>query len=312
MLTVLAGGVGAARFLRGLLRVAAPPDVTAIVNVGDDLSRFGLRICPDLDSITYWLAEVVHPEQQWGRADERFTVAEELGRFGHDDWFTLGDRDLAVHLHRTMRLRTGAPLSAVTAEITRAFGLEARLLPVTDDEVATRIVTRDGRDLHFQEYWVRERAAPEVAHVRLAGADHARPAPGVVEAIVDADAVLIAPSNPVVSIDTILAVPGIREAVVTTPAPVVGVSPIISGAVVRGMAHRLLPTVGAEVSAHGVAAYYGDLLDGWIVDRQDEHSVNDVEQLGLACRATDTLMDDPEVAAALARTCLALAEELAG
>jgi len=311
MLTVLAGGVGAARFLRGLLRVTAPEDVTAIVNVGDDLTRFGLRVCPDLDSITYWLADVVHPEQQWGRADERFTVAEELARFGHDDWFTLGDRDLALHLHRTMQLRDGAPLSAVTADVTRAFGLDLRLLPVTDDDVATRILTGDGRDLHFQEYWVKERAAPEVAHVRLAGAETARPAPGVVEAIVDADAVLIAPSNPVVSIDTILAVPGVREAVTTTPAPVVGVSPIISGRVVRGMAHRLLPAVGAEVSAAGVAAHYGELLDGWIVDRSDQDRVADVERLGIACRATDTLMDDPAVAAELARTCVALAQELA-
>ena len=311
MLTVLAGGVGAARFLRGLLRVTAPEDVTAIVNVGDDLTRFGLRVCPDLDSITYWLADVVHPEQQWGRADERFTVAEELARFGHDDWFTLGDRDLALHLHRTMQLRDGAPLSAVTADVTRAFGLDLRLLPVTDDDVATRILTGDGRDLHFQEYWVKERAAPEVAHVRLAGAETARPAPGVVEAIVDADAVLIAPSNPVVSIDTILAVPGVREAITTTPAPVVGVSPIISGKVVRGMAHRLLPAVGAEVSAAGVAAHYGALLDGWIVDRSDQGRVADVERLGIACRATDTLMDDPAVAAELARTCVALARELA-
>ena len=307
MYTVLAGGVGAARFLRGLTAAVPADEVVAIVNVGDDLDRFGLRVCPDLDSITYWLSGVVHPGQQWGRADERFTVAAELERFGHDPWFTLGDRDLAVHLHRTARLRDGAPLSVVTAEITRAFGVDVRLVPATDDRVETRIDTVDGRDLHFQEYWVRERGKPEVAGVRLAGADAAQPAPGVVEAIIDADAVLIAPSNPVVSIDTILAIPGIREALRTTPAPVVGVSPIIGGEVVRGMAHRLLPAVGAEVSAAGVAEHYGDLLDGWVVDTADADTVARVTAAGIRCVATDTLMDDVEVAAALARTCLDLA-----
>ena len=310
MYTVLAGGVGAARFLRGLTAAVPADEVVALVNVGDDLTRLGLRICPDLDSITYWLGGVVHPAQQWGRADERFTVAEELARFGHEPWFTLGDRDLAVHLHRTMRLREGAPLSVVSGEVARAFGVDVRLLPATDDEVATRITTADGRDLHFQEYWVRERAAPEVAHVRLAGAEDARPAPGVVEALVDADAILIAPSNPVVSIDTILAVPGIAEAVRTSPAPVVGVSPIIGGEVVRGMAHRLLPVVGAEVSAAGVAHHYGALLDGWVIDQQDAELRDVVAAAGPRCVATDTMMDDPAVAAALARTCLRLAEEV--
>ena len=312
MYTVLAGGVGAARFLRGLGAAVPPEQVAAIVNVGDDLTRFGLRICPDLDSITYWLGGVVHPEQQWGRADERFTVAEELARFGHDDWFTLGDRDLAVHLHRSMRLGQGAPLSATTDEITTAFGVDIRLIPATDDEVATRIVTTDGRDLHFQEYWVRERARPQVASVHLAGAEAARPAPGVIEALLDADAVLIAPSNPVVSIDTILAIPGIRETLATTAAPVVGVSPIVGGEVVRGMAHRLLPAVGAEVSAAGVAAHYGDLLDGWVIDQRDADARARIAADGLACVVTDTMMDDIEVAGALARTCVDLATDLAG
>jgi LPPG:FO 2-phospho-L-lactate transferase len=308
VLTVLAGGVGAARFLRGLREVVSPADVTAVVNVGDDLTLHGLRICPDLDSITYWLGGVVHPEQQWGRADETTVVADELARFGVPTWFTLGDRDLATHLYRTARLSEGAALSTVTEEIRRAFGLDVRLLPVTDDAVATRILTVDGRDLHFQEYWVRERAAPEVAGVRLAGAERATPAPGVLEAIGAADAVLLAPSNPVVSIGTILAVPGVGEAVRRTAAPVVGVSPILGGKVVRGMAHRLLPAVGAEVSAAGVAAHYGDLLDAWVVDRADAGAVATVEASGVRCVATDTLMDDLGVAAALARTCLELAD----
>jgi LPPG:FO 2-phospho-L-lactate transferase len=311
VITVLAGGIGAARFLRGLVEVVAPTELAAVVNVGDDLTLHGLRVCPDLDSITYWLGGVVHPDQQWGRADETTVVADELARFGVPTWFTLGDRDLATHLYRTSRLRDGAPLSAVTAEITRAFGVEVRLLPATDDEVATHLTTADGRDLHFQEYWVRERAAAEVTSVRLAGAAGAQAGPGVVEAILDADAVLVAPSNPVVSIDTILAVPGVGEALRQTAAPVVGVSPIIGGQVVRGMAHRLLPAVGAEVSAAGVARHYGTLLDGWVVDTRDAHAVDEVEALGPRCVATETLMDDVEVAAALARTCLTLARELA-
>jgi LPPG:FO 2-phospho-L-lactate transferase len=307
---VLAGGVGAARFLRGLTRVVAPETVTAVVNVGDDLTHLGLRICPDLDSITYWLSGVVHPEQQWGRADESHVVATELERFGHEPWFTLGDRDLGVHLHRSMRLSEGVPLSQVTAEIVAAFDVTARLLPATDEPVETRITTADGRDLHFQEYWVRERARPEVAGVRLAGVEDARPAPGVVEALHAADAVFIAPSNPVVSIDTILAIPGIREAVASTAAPVVGVSPIVGGRVVRGMAHKLLPAVGTEVSARGVARHYRSLLDGWVVDQRDAAMVDDVRALGIAGVATDTMMDDVEVAAALARTCLDLAGNL--
>jgi len=309
---VLAGGVGAARFLRGLIRVVPPEEVTVIVNVGDDLTHLGLRICPDLDSITYWLAGVVHPEQQWGRADESHVVATELQRFGHEPWFTLGDRDLGVHLHRSLRLAAGVPLSEVTAEVSAAFEIATRLLPATDQPVETRITTTDGRDLHFQEYWVRERARPEVAGIRLAGAEDARPAPGVVETFRAADAILIAPSNPVVSIDTILAIPGIREAVASAPTPVVGVSPIVGGQVVRGMAHKLLPAVGTEVSARGVARHYGSLLDGWVVDDRDAAMVDDVRALGIAAAATDTLMDDVEVAAALARTCLELADAARG
>jgi LPPG:FO 2-phospho-L-lactate transferase len=313
MYAVLAGGVGAARFLRGLTAIVPSEEVVAIVNVGDDLDRFGLRVCPDLDSITYWLSGTVHPDQQWGRADESHVVATELERFGHEPWFTLGDRDLGVHIHRTWRLGQGASLSTVADEVRQAFGVELRMIPATDDRVETRITTQDGRDLHFQEYWVGERGAPPVAGVRLAGAQDARPAPGVIEAIVDADAILVAPSNPVVSIDTILAIPGITEALRTTPAPVVGVSPIIGGQVVRGMAHKLLPAVGTEVSATGVAAHYGpELLDGFVIDGADADALEAVAALGIRGVATDTLMDDVEVAASLARRCLDLAAELAG
>jgi LPPG:FO 2-phospho-L-lactate transferase len=316
VLTVLAGGVGAARFLRGLVRVVPADQVTVVVNVGDDVTLRGLRICPDLDSITYWLAGVVHPEQGWGRADESHVVADELARFGGRDWFTLGDRDLAVHLHRTARLAEGAPLSTVTAEVTAAFGVDVRLLPATDEPLTTRIRTRDGRDLHFQEYWVRERARPEVAEVRFAGADATTPAPGVREAIEASDVVLLAPSNPVVSVAPILAVPDLAAALARSSAPIVGVSPIVGGRVVRGMADRLLPAVGAEVSAVGVARWYLERepgrLDAWVVDRQDEGSLPALATLDVRARAVDTILDDPQVAADVARTCLALAEAVRG
>ncbi len=311
MITVLAGGVGAARFLKGLVQVVDAHEVTAVVNVGDDVRVHGLHVSPDLDSIVYHLAGVVHPGQQWGRADESFVVAEELARLGRPTWFTLGDRDLAVHVHRTARLAEGAPLSQVTAEVANAFGVDVTLLPATDDPVGTRVHTTDGEDLHFQEYWVRDRAEHEVARVELAGRDGARPAPGVVEAIVDADVVLVAPSNPVVSVGTVLAVPGIAEAVRTTPAPVVGVSPIVGGTVVRGMADRLLPAIGVATTAAGVAGHYAAWLDGWVLDERDADQADEVADLGVRPAVTDTMMDDPDVAAALARTCLDLAAALA-
>lgn len=313
MIVVLAGGVGAARFLRGLLAVVPAEDVTVVVNVGDDLELHGLRICPDLDSITYWLAGLVHPEQQWGRDDERFTVRDELVRLGHAPWFTLGDRDLALHLHRTALLRRGTPLSAVTADVVRRHDLALRLLPVSDDRIETRIHTADGRDLHFQEWWVGERAGSEVARVEFRGADAALPAPGVVEAILDAEAVVVAPSNPVVSVAPIRAVPAVAAALAATPARVVGVSPIVGGRVVRGMAHRLLPAVGAGVDAAAVARWYGarrdgGLLDGWVVDDVDAGSLDAIRATGLTAVATDTMLDEVEVAAALARTVLDLAD----
>jgi LPPG:FO 2-phospho-L-lactate transferase len=312
VITVLAGGVGAARFLRGLIEVVDAEDVTVIVNVGDDIQIYGLHVSPDLDSISYHLSGTVHPEQQWGRADESFVVAGELERFGHSRWFTLGDRDLATHVHRSHRLTEGLSLSQVTQEVSDAFGIAVRLLPVTDDPVQTRIRTTDGRDLHFQEYWVGERAAPEVASIELRGREHARPAPGVIEAIMDAETVLIAPSNPVVSIGTVLAVPGVAEALATTMAPVVGVSPIVAGGVVRGMADRLLPAIGVPVSALGVAAHYAPWLNGWVLDNEDAAHAAGVRELGLGCAVTDTIMNEPGVSATLARTALELADLLRG
>lgn len=302
----LAGGIGAARFLRGLVRVVDPAGLTVVANTGDDITLHGLHVSPDLDTITYTLGGGVHPGQGWGRDGESFTVASELeARYGVSRWFTLGDRDLATHLVRSELLRGGATLSEATARIAAAWELPFRLLPMTDDPVSTSVTTADGRELHFQEWWVGERAAPEVAGVRLRGAEAAAPAPGVREAIAAADVVLLCPSNPVVSIGTILGVPGIREAL--GPARVVGVSPIVGGQVVRGMADKLLPAVGAEVSALGVARGYADFLDGWVIDHRDAELADGVAALGVAVAVTDTIMSDERVSADLARVCLDLA-----
>jgi LPPG:FO 2-phospho-L-lactate transferase len=303
--TALAGGIGAARFLRGLVAVTDPDQLTVVANTGDDLVLHGLHVSPDLDTITYTLGGGVHPEQGWGRAGETTAVSAELaGRYGQPTWFTLGDRDLATHLVRTRRLQEGATLSEVTAEIAAAWDLPFALLPMTDDPVATRIDTADGRDLHFQEWWVGERARPDVAGVRLDGAEDAMPAPGVLAAIATADAVVLCPSNPVVSIGTILAIPGIRAALRHTP--VVGISPIVGGAVVRGMADRLLPAVGSAVSAVAVAERYADLLDAWVIDARDADLLPAVSALGVRATATDTIMDEQAVTEALARTALDL------
>jgi LPPG:FO 2-phospho-L-lactate transferase len=301
----LAGGVGAARFLRGLVRVVDPADLTVVVNTGDDLRLHGLQVCPDLDTITYTLGGGIHPEQGWGRADETLTVAHELrDRYGRDDWFTLGDRDLATHLVRTELLAQGRSLSEATRTIADAWGLRLRLLPMTDDPVATMIDTVDGRRLHFQRWWVGERAAADVRGVELEGAESAAPAPGVLEAVAAAEAVVLCPSNPVVSIGTILAVPGIRDAVAGRP--VVGVSPIVGGRVVRGMADRLLPALGVEVSCVGVAGLYRELLDAWVIDETDADRAGEVAALGIAVGATPTLMDSADIAADVARTALEL------
>jgi LPPG:FO 2-phospho-L-lactate transferase len=299
----LAGGVGAARFLRGLVRVVAPDDVTVVVNTGDDLVLHGLHISPDLDTITYTLGGGIDPVRGWGRAGDTLMMAGELAaRYGQPDWFMLGDRDLATHVLRTHLLREGHPLSVVTAVIARAWEVACRLLPMTDDPVATRIQTADGRTLHFQEWWVREAAKPDVGRVWLDGVESAQPAPGVLDALDAADVVVLCPSNPVVSIATILAVPGIRAAL--DRVPVTGVSPIIGGSVVRGMADRLLPAVGVGVSAAAVAGYYAEFLDGWVIDREDAPLADEVAALGIRPAVTNTVMDSVVVTEALARTAL--------
>lgn len=309
----LAGGIGAGKFLRGLVRVVPGDDLTVVLNVADDYDVHGLRVSPDPDSVTYWLGDVFDRERGWGRRDETFRATEELRNFGADQaWFNLGDLDLATHLMRTDLLAHGASMSTVTARIAARFGVTARLLPVTDDRVATRIdavdvASGEELDLHFQEYWVGRQGADHVKGVRYEGATIARPAPGVIEAIEDADAILFCPSNPVVSLGPILAVPGVREAVGARRPRVAGVSGIVDGAPVAGMADRLLPAMGLEVTAAGAAAAYEGLLGGWVIDERDRTLAPRLEAAGLRVAVTDTIMANDDRAEAVARTTLELA-----
>lgn len=311
MIVVLAGGVGAARFLRGLVRVVDPEAIVIVSNTGDDLHVYGAHVSPDLDIVVYTLAGVVDEERGWGVSGDTFGVLDGMRALGVDTWFTLGDRDFATCLARSAFVEAGGTPSQFAARLARAHRLAVRVVPMTDAPVATIVRTADGEDLHFQEYWVRRRAADPVAAVRLDGAAAASPAPGVVEAIGSAGVVLVAPSNPIVSVGTILSVPGIRDALRATAAPVVGVSPIVGGAVVRGMADRLMSGLGIEVSSAGVAGLYADFLDGFVVDLEDAADTARIERAGeCAVETTQTLMRTVEDAAALAKTALALAERL--
>ena len=265
----LAGGVGAARLLRGLALVVPPEDVVAVVNTGDDREFYGVHVSPDLDIVTYTLADRVDPERGYGLAGDAFALVDALARFGHETWFRLGDRDFATCLHRTLRLRAGLGLAAITDEIRRALGVRARLLPMSEDPCPTFVELGAGRRVHFEEYLVRDGAPDEVTAVDLGAAQRARAAPGVLEAIAGAEGVLICPSNPVVSIGPILALPGVREALARTRAPVVAISPIVGGAPVKGPAAQLLRGIGAEVSARGVAALYRGVARGFVLDERD-------------------------------------------
>ena len=309
-MTALAGGIGAGKFLRGLVRAVAPEDVTVIGNTGDDITMHGLHVSPDLDSVTYWLGDVFDRDRGWGRRDETFRATEELRSFDPDRaWFNLGDLDLATHLFRTNLLRAGKTLSEATKAIAARFGVEATMMPMSDDAVATRIVVvADGAelDLHFQEYWVRRGGRDEVKAIRYAGADRARPAPGVLRAIASADAIVLCPSNPVASIGPILAVPGIRDALSARRSDVVGVSGIVAGAPLAGMADRLMPAAGAAVSAAGAAAWYEGLLAAWVVDDADHALIPRIESTGVRAGATDSVMTDDAKAEALARFALGL------
>jgi len=316
MIVVLAGGVGAARFLRGVVRAVPPGEVTVVGNTGDDFIVYGVHVSPDLDIVTYTLGGAIDDERGWGLAGDTHGLLEELRSLGVDAWFTLGDRDYGVCLFRTLALSAGQTLSDVTARIAERFSAGIRLLPMTETTVATHVLVTDEegreRDLHFQEYWVRRGARDDVKAVRLVGAENAHPGPGVLEAIASADAVLIAPSNPVVSIGTILTVPGIRDAIRETPATVVGISPIVGGAPVRGMADKLMPSAGAEVSALGAARLYRDVLDGWVIDLVDANLGPVIaSELDVRVEVARTLMHTVEDATALAKVTLDLAGALA-
>jgi LPPG:FO 2-phospho-L-lactate transferase len=305
VLVALAGGVGAARFLRGLVQVVPPGDITVIVNTGDDDWFHGLLVCPDLDTVTYTLAGVENPETGWGLTNETFATMTAFERYGLPTWFRLGDRDLATHLYRNERLRAGASLSRIAAEIGNAWGVASQLLPMSDDPVGTRIDVRapDGSvtEVRMQEWFVRDRAEPPVVAVRFEGAARARPAPSVLDAIDGAEKIVVCPSNPVISIGPIVAVPGVREALRRRRDHVVGVSPIIAGAPVKGPADRLMAPLGMEVSCVGVARAYRDFCSALVIDAGDAGRAAEVEALGMRAVVADTLMRDARVAAALAR-----------
>jgi len=312
MITALAGGVGAARLLRGLVAVVPPASVTAVVNTGDDTVLHGLAISPDLDTVAYTLSGQADAERGWGLAGETWTVMDRLAELGGDAWFRLGDRDLATHLMRTGRLAAGAPLSAVTAELAAAFGLELRLLPMSDDPVRTRLTLVAGDDIDFQEYFVRRQHAVAVRAVRYAGADRARPGPGVLDALTAAATVVVCPSNPILSIGPILAVPGIADTLAARRATVVAVSPIVAGRALKGPADRLLAELGEDVSVVGVARRYAAVAGTLVVDDADRDRAAAVEAAGMRCVVAPTIMSDPVRTAALAQVVLGVTSGASG
>jgi LPPG:FO 2-phospho-L-lactate transferase len=299
--------VGAARLLLGLERVVEPAEITCIVNTGDDADLHGLHISPDLDTITYTLSGAVNAATGWGLAEDTFRAMDALDRLGGVTWFRLGDADLATHLFRTGRIAEGASLSEVTAEITAAFGLRVRLLPMSDDPVRTRLRLVGGEEVAFQEYFVKLRHQVAVTEVSFAGAERARPAPGVLESLKEAEVIVVAPSNPVVSIGPILAVPGVAEVLRGRREAVVAVSPIVAGVALKGPADRLLSELGEEPSAAGVARYLAGFVGTLVIDEADVALVEPVRAAGLNCVVAPTVMSSPEVAAALGRVVLGAA-----
>jgi LPPG:FO 2-phospho-L-lactate transferase len=320
-LTVLSGGVGGARFIQGVLRLieraGAQTAVTVVANTADDLWVHGLKVCPDLDTVMYTLGGGIDVTRGWGRVEETWHAKEELAAYGVEPtWFGLGDRDLATHLVRTQMLDAGYPLSAVTAALCQRWQPGVELLPMTDERVETHVViddpdTGERRAVHFQEYWVRHQAAVPAHAVVPIGIEDAKPGPGVLDALTETDVVLVPPSNPVVSVGTILGVPGVRDALVSTSAPVVGVSGIIGHDHVRGMARQLLEVIGVDVSAAGVAEHYGardrgGVLDGWLVDTSDAGDVERVRAAGIRCSAVPLWMSDHDATADMVAAALAL------
>ena len=300
----LAGGVGAAKLLTGLIRVHPPDDLLAVVNTADDTVLHGLHVSPDLDTVVYTLAGAVNPDTGWGLAGETWQAMDALDRYGGITWFRLGDRDLATHLYRTHRLGQGADLAAVTAEIAAAWGLELAIVPVTNDRIETRVTTADEGEIGFQDYFVRRRHNVAVTAVRVAGSQAAQPTPGLIECLAAARTIVIAPSNPIVSIGPVFEVPGVRQAVAARRDSVVAVSPIVGGAALKGPADRLMRELGHECSVVGVARLYRDVAATLVIDEVDAHLAGEVESVGVSCVVAPTVMDGVESAAELARVVL--------
>jgi len=303
MITALAGGVGAARFLTGLVRLVKEEDVSVIANTGDDIEMFGLHISPDIDIVAYTLAGIVDEEKGWGIKGDTYQCLEMLKKLGLETWFTLGDKDLATHIFRTDLLKKGFTLSQVTMEICNHLGLKLRIFPMTDDKLETRIKIEEGL-IHFEEYFVKRHAQDKVLDVEFEGANSAKPAPRVKEAILNSDLVVVCPSNPIVSIGTILSIDGIRDALNATNAKVVAVSPIVAGAPIKGPADKLLRGLGFEVSAFSVAKLYADFLDAFVIDIKDEAEIDKIEQLGVSVKMTNTIMKSLEDKVHLAKAVL--------
>lgn len=299
-IVALAGGVGAARFLDGLARIVKPQRLFIISNTADDAELHGLHVSPDLDTVTYTLAGLAHPAHGWGLAGDSFQCLEALGRLGAETWFQLGDRDLATHIYRTERLRQGVPLSRITAETCSALGVRAKVVPMSDDPVRTRVRTPRG-EIDFQTWFVRRRAHDRVLSVRFAGAAQARPAPGVLDAIRSAAAIIICPSNPIISIGPILAVPGIREALRSTAAAVAAISPLVGGRALKGPAARMMKSMGLRASASQVAELYRDFVNVFVLDRRDANLVPEVTAMGMRTLVANTIMSDLHAKKALAR-----------
>lgn len=303
-MVTLAGGVGAAKLLTGLIRAHPPHDLLAVVNTADDTVLHGLHVSPDLDTVVYTLAGAVNPDTGWGLAGETWQAMDALDRYGGITWFRLGDRDLATHLYRTHRLGQGADLSTITAEIAAAWELELSVMPVTNDRIETRVTTADEGEIGFQDYFVRRRHNVAISALRVAGSERARPSPGLLEALAATRLIIIAPSNPIVSIGPVLEVPGVRQAVASRRDAVVAVSPIVGGAALKGPADRLMRELGHECSVVGVARLYRDVAATLVIDEADAHLADDVEAVGVSCVVASTIMDGIEAATDLARVVL--------
>jgi LPPG:FO 2-phospho-L-lactate transferase len=304
-ITALAGGIGAAKFLLGLVRVMPPENLTIIANTGDDIELFGLRICPDIDTVTYTLAGVINETFGWGLAGDTFELLKWMARYGEASWFNLGDRDLATHLFRTDLLRQGLLLTEITSRIASSLGVQAKILPMSDTYTPTRVVTNEG-EMHFQEYFVRRRCEPQVQEIRFQNIEAANPACGVLEAIDHSDAVIICPSNPFISIGPILAVPRVRDALRQTKAEVIAITPIIAGQALKGPAADMLRDLGHEVSARGVASIYSDFTRTFVLDETDASLQASIEQLGMRVVLTNTVMQTLEDKQGLAKQILTL------